>query len=328
MNLPIIGWKKLLKFLGPLLFVFFVIRVVDPNKTLDLLKNIDPILVLLSMIFFPLLMYLRSLRWWMISQQIDLEIPLNRLFQINYIAWFLGNLPLGGISAVSKFFYLKDEGITASRAFFSLTLDKLFDIGGTVVLGFYALYYFPTNLVAAKIPWIFIITTALFIIIGLASGKKIWLGSKQLLRRYLNKKLQQIGSNLENDLKLFWSTSGLSFFVKIMALSVGLGILRSLVMYIIAHAIGLSVSLAFMIACTGLIGLATIIPISISGLGIREAVLLLTLPLMGHSREAALALGFAVFLWTILFKFSGIYFWIKSPLPLKGIDAIKRRFFT
>ena len=328
MSLPIIDWKKLLKLIGPLLFVFFFIRVVDPNKTADLLKNINPILVFLSLLFFPLLMVLRSLRWWLIGRQIELEIPLKRLFQINYIAWFLGNIPVGGISAVSKFFYLKDEGITASRAFISLTLDKLFDIGGLVLLGFYALYYLPTSLAAAKIPWIFIIAAALFLITGLAFSKKIWLGSKQFLGKYLNKKLQRIGSNLENDLKLFWSTSGLSFFVKTMALSVGIGIIRSLAMYIIAHAIGISVSFAFMIACTGLIGLANIIPISIHGLGIRDAIFLLTLPLIGYSREAALALGFAVFLWTILFKLSGIYYWLKSPLPLKGLAAIKGRFFS
>jgi uncharacterized protein (TIRG00374 family) len=328
MNFPTIGWKKLLKLLGPLLFIFFFIRVVDPYKTSNLLRNINPVLVFLSLVFFPLLMYLRSLRWWMISRQIKLEIPLKRLFQINYIAWFLGNLPIGGISAVSKFFYIKDEGITASRAFISLTLDKLFDVGGLVVLGLYALYYLPTSLVAAKIPWVFVIAAALFIIIGLVAGKKIWVGSKKLLGRYLNKRFQRIGSNLENDLRLFWSTSGLTFFATTMVLSVGIGILRSLVMYIIAHAIGLSVPFGFMIACTGLIGLANIIPISVHGLGIRDAILLLTLPLIGYSKEAALALGFAMFLWTILFKLSGIYYWFKSPLPLKGADAIKNKFFS
>ena len=328
MRRPIISWKKSLKLLGPLLFVFLFIRVVDPNQTASLLKNINPVFMLLSTLFFPLLIYLRSLRWWMISRQIELEMTLRRLFQINYIAWFLGNLPVTGISAAAKFFFLKDEGITASKAFISLTLDKLIDIGGLVLLGLFALCYFPTSLFAANILWIIIIATALLIIIGLAAGKKIWLGSKQLLGKYLNKKLQRVGSNLEGDLILFWSASGLSFFVKIIAISVGIGILRSLVMYIIAHAIGISVSFALMIACIGLIGLANIIPISISGLGIRDAILLLTLPLIGYSREAALALGFAVFLWTILFKFSGVYYWFKSPLPLKGINAIKRSFFS
>ena len=328
MNLPTIDWKKLLKFLGPLLFVLFFIKVVDPYKTANLLKNINPGWVLLSMAFFPVLVYLRAFRWWMISRKIELKVPLKRLFQIYYIAWFLGNLPVGGISAVSKFFYLKDEGIAASRAFISLSLDKLFDIGGLVLLGLYALCYLPTSLVAARIPWIFIITTALLLIFGLAFGKKIWLASKRLLGRYLNKKFQRIGNSLEDDLKLFWSTAGLTFWVKITALSVGIGILRSLVMLIIAHSIGISASFPFMIACTGLIGLANIIPISIHGLGVRDAILLLTLPLIGYSKEAALALGLAMFLWTILFKLSGIYYWFKSPLPLKGIDGIKHKFFS
>jgi uncharacterized protein (TIRG00374 family) len=328
MSLPTISWKKSIKLIGPLLFIFFLIRVVDPKKTANLLKDINPMLALLSTLFFPALMYFRTLRWSMIGNQMELKIPFYRLFQINYIAWFLGNLPVGGISAVSKFFYLQDEGIAASRSFFSLTLDKLFDICGLVLLGFFSLYYLPIRLLAGKIPWIMTTATALFLILGLACGKKMWLEFKRLLGKYVNKKLQRIGTNLENDLKLFWLTSGLSFYVKIIILSVGIAVLRSLAFYIIAHAIGLSVSFAFMIACTGLIGLANIIPISIHGLGTRDAVLLLTLPLVGYSKEVALALGFAVFLWTILFKLSGIYYWIKSPLPLKSLEAIRQQFFS
>ena len=230
---------------------------------------------------------------------------------------------MGGISAVSKFLNLKDEGIRASRAFISLSIDKLIDTGALALLGLYALCYLPTSLVAAKIPWAFVIVAALLLVVGLASGKKIWAGSKKLVGRYLNKRFQRIGSNLENDLKLFWSTSGFSFFATTLILSLGIEIMRALVIYIIAHAIGLSVSFGFMIACTGLIGIANIIPISVHGLGLRDAVLLLTLPLMGYSKEAALALGFAMFLWTLLFKLSGVYYWFKSPLPLKGRDAIK-----
>ena len=323
MKLPTLGWKKLIKLLGPALFLFFFIKVVDPHQTAKLLKNINILPALLSMAFFPLIVYLRSLRWWMIGRKIQLDSSLKRLFEINYIAWFLGNLPVGGISAVSKFLYLKDEGVTASRAFISLTIDKLIDTGALFLLGLYALYYLPTSLVAAKIPWAFVIIATLLIIVVLAAGKKIWAGFKNVLSRYLNKRLQRIGSDLENDLKLFWSTSGLSFFTATLILSVAIEILRAVVIYIIAHAIGLSVSFGFMVACTGLIGLANIIPISVHGLGVRDAVLLLTLPLIGYSKEAALALGLAMFLWTILFKLSGVYFWFKSPLPLKGGDAIK-----
>lgn len=328
MELPNVNWKRLLKLFGPLLFIFFFIRVVDPGKTAELLKKINPVFVFLSMILFPFLMYLRTLRWWLICRQINLKTSLNRLFQINYISWFLGNLPLGGISAVSKVVYLKEEGSTADRAFISITLDKLFDIIGLLVFGFYALFYFPSSLIAEKIPWIFLITVALFAILLLVFRKKIWMNGKQLLKKYLNKKLQRIGSNMENDLKLFWSRCGLGLFSTIIGLSICLGILRSLVLYILAHAIGISVSFAFMIACRGLIGLANIIPISISGLGIRDAMLLLTLPLAGYSKEAALALGFTVFIWTTIFKFSGIFYWFRSPLPLKGIVAIKDKFFS
>jgi hypothetical protein len=68
-----------------------------------------------------------------------------------------------------------------------------------------------------------------------------------------------------------------------------------------------------------------VIPVSISGLGTRDAILLFALPLAGVSKEAAIALGFLAFLWTIGSKFSGVIFWFKHPLPTSSIRSIKEK---
>jgi hypothetical protein len=64
-----------------------------------------------------------------------------------------------------------------------------------------------------------------------------------------------------------------------------------------------------------------------SGLGTRDAALLLAFSLVGLPKEAALALGFAMFLWTILFKASGIFYWFKRPLPLHSVRAMRENIF-
>nr|MBC8392281.1 flippase-like domain-containing protein [Deltaproteobacteria bacterium] len=107
-----------------------------------------------------------------------------------------------------------------------------------------------------------------------------------------------------------------------------IGLLRSLVLYILAISLNIYVSFGLIVACRALIGIANVIPVTISGLGTRDAILLLTLPLAGISKEAALALGLIAFLWTIGSKFSGVLFWLQRPLPAGSIMAIKEKLFT
>jgi hypothetical protein len=173
--------------------------------------------------------------------------------------------------------------------------------------------------------WVFyggLIVTALAVALF---WKKIWQTLKKLLSRFTSKRLHQIGRNIETKLAKFWSNFDITFFALILVVSIVIGLLRSLVLFLLAISLNMSVGFGFIIACRALIGVTNMIPISISGLGTRDAVLLLTLPLAGVTKEGAIALGFLAFLWTIFYKFSGVIFWLKRPLPSDSILAIKEK---
>jgi uncharacterized membrane protein YbhN (UPF0104 family) len=95
----------------------------------------------------------------------------------------------------------------------------------------------------------------------------------------------------------------------------------------LALALGAGAPFAFMVGCRALIGIVQILPITVGGLGTRDAILLLTLPLAGITRETALALGFTSFLWNLAFHFSGSFFWLRRPVPLRGLRAMKEDVF-
>jgi hypothetical protein len=92
-------------------------------------------------------------------------------------------------------------------------------------------------------------------------------------------------------------------------------------------ALGIKLSFGLTVACLALIGIANIVPVTVNGLGTRDAILLIALPLAGYSKEAALALSFTAFLWSAMFKLSGAIFWLKNPLPTKAILSFKKKFF-
>ena len=86
-----------------------------------------------------------------------------------------------------------------------------------------------------------------------------------------------MGDNLEADLAGFWSGFNLQFCGLILGISIAIGLLRSLVLYLLAISLNIYVDFGLIVACRALIGIVNVIPISISGLGTRDAILLLAL---------------------------------------------------
>jgi uncharacterized protein (TIRG00374 family) len=318
-------WKGLLKFLGPIFFIFLIIRVVDPRTAVALIKEIDLGLALTSILLTPFIIGILTFRWWIICHRLGIASSVTQLFQINYISWFLSVVPLVGVSALAKILYLKEEGKPAGKTALSVTLDKLFDVLGQVFFSFFALIYFPEIFLKDMHRWILFATGFIAIFVVLIFWSKLWSMAMEVLKRYSGKRIQRIGENLENELSEFWSRFDLNFLSKMLAISIALGIIRSLVLYLLAISLNIPVGFILIIACRALIGIVNSIPVSINGLGTRDAILLFALPLAGVSKEAAIALGFVAFLWTIASKFSGVVFWFKHPLPISGVRSIKEK---
>jgi len=320
-------WKRLIKAIGPLLLIFLLIRIVDPMAVADRLAELRPGIFLVSILFFPLAIALRTLRWWLICQYLNMRVSFQSLFPILYISRFLSIIPITGFFALSKIIYLKDEDKPAGTTGVSILLNKAFDILGLLFFGLFAFVYFPGILIKDSPIWV--LYCALILLLGLLIifGKKLGNGLWALFKRHLNQKSRSIGANIEADLTRFWSVFSLKLFFLFLVLAIVIGLLRSLVLYVLAISINIHVPFAMIVACRALIGIVNVIPVSIGGLGTREAVLLLTLPLAGISDDGALALGLVAFIWNILFRLSGVVFWMKRPLPTKAIRAVHETLF-
>ena len=247
------------------------------------------------------------------------------LFQIYYISWFLSAFPLVGIAPLAKLCYLNEDKESAGISAVSIILEKLADIFGLLIFGIFGLVYLPQSLFNISYLGTIIAVAIIATILLWMFGSKIWPTVLALIEQYTNKRLQKIGRNLQTDLKGFWSRFNLSFFLMILLISIAIGILRALVLYVLAISLNISANFGLVVAVRAIIGIVNIIPVTISGLGTRDGILLLTLPLAGVSKEAAIALGLLAFLWTICSKFSGILFWLKRPLPLSSVRGIREK---
>jgi uncharacterized protein (TIRG00374 family) len=299
--------------------------VVDPKATVNIIKTIKPELAIASLLLFVVVNAILALRWWVICQRLGMGVAFKELFQVYYISWFLSIIPLAAISPISKLIYLKDEGKPTDITAVSITLDKLFDIIGLMFFSLFGIVYFPQSFFKDLHLWVYFGGMAFLVLVILVFGSRIWKIFKELLRRYSSQKLQKLGSGLELYLTKFWSEFDMKLFSLLLGISITIGLLRSLILYLLAISLNIHVSFGLIIACRALFGIVNIIPITVSGLGTRDAILLPALSLSGVSKEFALALGFVAFLWALISKISGIIFWVKRPLPLSRFKTTKEK---
>jgi uncharacterized protein (TIRG00374 family) len=318
MNKRRIFW--FLHFLGPILFIIFITRVIDFKQYLKILSGADPVLILASFLFFPVIISIRTLRWRMICQPFNVLYSFRESLELYYIGWFLGAFIPQGMGTFTKTIYLKKDGYTLGKSVLTILLDKVFDLFGLLIFGSLGLIYFarllPNKNVFLALPLILIMALVLILY-----RKKVLLLFKNFLNSYLIKKLARWGKFSVDNVDSYSQKIGSQKIWVLMGLSISIAFLRSTSMYILAMSLHLDASFLFILACRSLVGMALVLPISFMGLGARDSVLLYCFTAVGKPAEAAISLGILAFLWTVFFRLLGVIFWIKYSVTKLGEEA-------
>jgi len=279
----------------------------------------------LAVLMIPVINAIITLRWSLVCSSLAIEIPLFRLFEIYYISWFLSALPVLGVAPAARFLYLIEDGKTPAASAISIVADKILDIIGLFAIAACVLFAFPGFMLPELHLWLVVSAMLAGMAACLALSKRFWTAVKKFMQKYFIRGLRKFGSGIEDSLQEYWGNADWKFYAKVAFITVAVAAGRAVALYLLAFSLHIHVSFALIFACRALIGVLNIIPVSISGLGTRDALLLLVLPTAGVSPESAIALGLTAFLWTLFSKFSGIVFWIKNPLPLNRLRSFRNR---
>lgn len=97
--------------------------------------------------------------------------------------------------------------------------------------------------------------------------------------------------------------------------------LQVAVVVLLAEALGVRASIVLLAAAAALVVLVVMLPVSIAGLGSREAVLVLLFTAVGEPSEQAVALGLLLFAVGIVARMPGALGWLRRSRGLHGVAA-------
>ncbi|MCD6479065.1 MAG: flippase-like domain-containing protein [Candidatus Diapherotrites archaeon] len=310
--------KKLLALIGIALFAFILLSI-DLNEMLTFLSKADLTLIALAILILVSTIAVRCAKWFLILKKQGIELSFWKAFKYYYIGIVLGTFTPGRLGDFAKALYLKEHGL--AKVFACVLVDRLADISVLFLTGLLASVlfslYFSIEVFSSAMVMLLIVLFCLAAYIFLNEPLL-----KKLLKPFYNHLVparfktqlrQGFGSFIKTSHSIVKSKKLILAVLVISFISWALLIYAS---YLIALALSLNVSLSFLFLVIPVTTLVMLIPISISGIGTRDATTIILFSLVGIAAEQAFAFSLLFFALSLIVAALGIPLFMSEKLDL------------
>ncbi|MFH1450567.1 MAG: lysylphosphatidylglycerol synthase transmembrane domain-containing protein [archaeon] len=309
--------SRVLPVFGILLFVFILYRV-GLSSIWENLKTINLFYFGISIAILVPLLFLKAYKWGRILQSFGFSYSLLESFKVLLISYYVGSITPARLGDFSRALYLKEHQIPLTKAFSSVLIDRIFDLGILILMAGASVFVFANVFSLAYSNLFLILLLALIFATGVLLILK-----KNLMRKLLRpffymaipEKYQQKLINVFDD---FYG-SILSFSKSLPALFFlsGLTVLTWFVsflsIYFVALSIGLNLNFFILVLILPFTTLVESLPISFSGIGTRDAVLIFMLSFLSIPASQAVSFSVLILVLNYVMNFFGAILWIKKP---------------
>lgn len=307
MNLKKLNYKWLIKLLGLIILGFILYSQVSPEKLLTTFKDLNPYYLVLCFLFLIISSFFNPWRWSYILNQLSIDYPLRKSYKTYYSTMILGLITPGRIGEIaSRAFILKNKNNRLDKSIVSIVLDKIFDL--TLLLLVSCLGYilildnFKQKIIGFSL--FFLIIISFFLL------KKDFI--KNIFKKIITYFFPQKKMSFLNLLNKFSKESLLiSFLLTCLAWS---NIIIAMIFLAKAWQIN-GIPIVHFIFAMFVSRLISLIPISINGLGTREAALLYLFGSFGLISEKIIGFSLSITIMNIAYIFFAnlISFTFKEP---------------
>lgn len=275
--------------------LYIVFSRIDVEEFALMFAKIGPLYFVLSALSYIVAQAVSTVRWKLLLPE---QFRFRRLFSLYMIGSFFNSfLPsvIGGDAI--KAYYLNKDAKKISLTLASVFMDRYFGYTGLMIIGIsafpFAMGYFGNALYRWLMPVIFVS----FIV-----------GSILFFRMKLGRSFSSVGEIYEYFTRL---RKRKDVIVKAVLLSFIIQFLNFLMVIILAFAMGEKIPIVLLFVFLPIIITATTIPISVSGLGVREGSFVLLLGLIGVSPAVATSLSLSWFFANFLGGLPGLAAYIR-----------------
>ncbi len=295
-------WRNKFKLLGLMLFGYILYRT-DLEEILNALQNVSwPVYFAVFFISVPTI-FLKALRWkLLIPHGEHAVVKTLDAWRLYWIAIFWGAVTPGKVGELFKVKYLINRGITAGEAAAATLIDRIMDMILLLLLVYAGIVFYSTGFTNDVFLFSLILAAGLLLLIILYFLRKhvqivFLILTKKLLAR---SKAEKIGLETKNMFHAVSRYPAKLWFTGF-AITLATWLLFVFQRYVVALSMGLEIDLIYYSITMFIMAFVTLIPVSIEGIGTRDAVLIYMLGDAGIDSAQAIALS-ALILIIMLFN--------------------------
>lgn len=307
--------KAAVRLIGPVLLLVVLLRIDEPRALVATWTGAALGPLLLAILGNGLNNHFKVLRWRALLRARGHHYPLGRAWKTFMSSVYVAMLTPGRVGDVLRIQYLRhDIGVPYSEGLAVIVMDRFCDM--YVLLAFVAvgIAHFASVFTGQLmvVTWIGVVLTALAPALLLVPGL-----AERLMGRVYDKVARE---RHEGGLARFL-TALRALVSRRLIYAVVLTTLAFFVNYVqgwlLARALGLSLSFVDVMCMLAVTSLLSLLPISVSGVGVRELFLALVFPALGLAPQQGVAFGLLVFaVIYLVVTAAGFVAWQLAPPPV------------
>ena len=306
-----------LRAVGPIVLVFLLVRVVDYGELREILRDLRYGWLVAALGAVQLIVLFRTLRWMELHAAFGLRrAPFSYQLRLTY-ATSLATLVLPQIvNPLSRLVLLLQDGYRTGRSLAASISEKLLDLVSYVGFGvigsialastFGDLVWWAAGLAAMTVAGVWF-----------AYAVRARLG--EFAARLIDR-LPGLGSADADGADTTQDILSLNrvVVVRVLLWSLAISFTQATMLFLITRSVGIDLSYPFMVAVWGIIALSMTLPLSVNGVGTREAILVTAFSAVDRSTDAAIAIGLITLVIVGIGSSPGLIEWVRRTLVGSG----------
>jgi len=283
----------------------FLFRQVDEKALFEIIRSANKLLLVIAFFIHGLIYIVCLWRWEMLLRAVNVKLPIKRII-ISFAGGIFFNMflpsTIGGdfVRSVDLATHTKKTRQIVA----TVLLDRLSGYIGLVIVALLALL-FGGKLIQDRSTFLSVILITALLILILFVFFNSFIFSK--LNKFFDSpgagKIKEAIGNLHEEIHYFKNHKKL--IIENLVLSFFIQAVSPVTFYFIALSLGLKINIGYFFIFLPIIGAITLLPISIGGLGLRDATIIFFFSKAGVGKDLAFAMSILSFILLLLYAALG-----------------------
>jgi len=302
--------KKYLPIIGIGLFLYILIKL-NLKEVFKQIAETNKFYLLIAVFLVSFYLFFQTLKWHILARKQGMKIPFLESFKINIISDFYGLVTPGKLGSVIRASYLKKYA-DVGKGLSNFVIDKVLDLGSlfflAIILGFFVLRE-QLNSVMGVLVLFFVLLILISVIFYNKQRSRFFL--RIIYRKFIPKKMKEKAKATFNA--FYEGLPKKNALTEVFLWNLIAWIMNYVVVYFIALSLGIQIKFIYLLAIYPVATLVAQIPITISGLGTREATLIWLFGLFNVEAVKVFSMSFmGIFIMAILPSLFALFFILKK----------------